>query len=727
LEENMKNFWMTALLITAVSIAAVVNPVKADGIIIPEPPICHPEPCFPPFAPISQSPLAVKEHIVSVTIKDQLAVTRVDQIFINTSSNTVEGTYLFPLPQDAVVQQFALWVDGKPIKGRVLTAEEARQTYEDIVRSMRDPALLEYVGRGAYQACIFPIPPGGESRVELEYSQVLTSDNGLVRYTYPLNTEKFSALPLEKVAVTVELETSNPIRAVYSPSHEVDVIREGQVKAIAGYEAQNIKPDTDFSLYYSYGDDEAMHLFTYRDEKDTEDRDGFFLMLAAPKPDENPERVAKDILLVIDRSGSMDGEKMDQARSAAKYVLSHLGADDRFQITTFSSGVNHYANGMSPAGQSSDAARWVDQINAGGSTDINRALLEAMEYVDADRPTYLLFITDGLPTVGERQSGQILRNIEKATPENLRLFSFGVGFDVDTLLLDTLSQNHHGISTYVKPDEPLDDLLSGFYEKISTPVLTNLEIIVDGVDIYDVYPNRLPDLFQGSQLVITGRYREGGSAKIVLEGQTNNVFHTFQKDDLQFTKQSPSFSDIESGLPRIWAARKIGHLLNILRLEGNDRETIDQIVKLSIRYGIVTPYTSYLVTEPMPLGSVEQERLSAETFRDLQSMPAPSVSGADAVQKAQEQNALSQSDIAPVLSNEAGKIIKTIGARTFVLKENIWIDTTFDPIKSKTRKIGFLSEEYFHLARTRPDIAACLSLGQHVIIVDGGQVLEVVD
>ena len=278
----MRKNWLFSVLLAFSFLASSTGTVLADGIIIPEPPFCDPIPCREPIPPISQSPLTVKEHIVTVKIKDQLAVTHVDQIFVNTGSTTVEGTYIFPLPTGAVVQNFTLWIDGKPVDGKVLSAEDARRTYEDIVRSMRDPALLEYADRGAVQASIFPMAAGEERRVELEYSQALTSDNGLVKYSYPLNTEKFSALPLEKVSVTVELETSSPIRAVYSPSHSVDVQRSDPTSAIASYEASNTKPDTDFDLFYSFGNEEAMHLFTYRDARDPADPDGFFLLLAAP-------------------------------------------------------------------------------------------------------------------------------------------------------------------------------------------------------------------------------------------------------------------------------------------------------------------------------------------------------------------------------------------------------------------------------------------------------------
>lgn len=721
----MRKRTLSGLLLAFVVLMANFVPVQADGIIIPEPPICNPISC--PRPPISQTPLTVKEHIVTVKIKEQLAVTHVDQTFVNTGNSTVEGTYIFPLPTDAVVQNFTLWVAGRPVEGKVLTKEEARRTYEDIVRSMRDPALLEYMDRGALQASIFPIGPGESRRVELEYSQALTADGGLVKYSYPLNTEKFSAEPLEKVSVTVEIETGQPIRAVYSPSHEVDILRDEGNNAVASYEASGIKPDTDFDLFYSFGDEEALHLFTYLDGRDPSDPDGFFLLLAAPRPDVNVEHTVKDILLVIDRSGSMEGEKMRQAKSAAKYVLSHLGEGDRFHVTTFSSGVEQFAPGLSPASDASEAIDWVDSINAGGSTDINRALLGAVEAAESDRPAYLLFLTDGLPTVGTRDSHRILTNFADAAGSNIRIFPFGVGYDVDTLLLDSLSQNHHGASTYVKPEEDLDAILSGFYEKISTPVLTDLLLEFAGIKTYDVYPQPLPDLFQGSQLIVTGRYHDGGTADIRLKGKVNGEPQTFLYENMAFTEESPSTRVPEASLPRLWAARKIGTLLNSIRLEGVEKETVDQIVKLSIRYGIVTPYTSYLVTEPPALGAVEQERLSTQTFGEMKGAAAAPSFGADAVQKAEGQNSLAQSESAPAITSDASQTIKNVGSRTFVLRNGIWTDTAYDPDTMAVKKIKFLSDGYFQLSRSNPSLAACLSLGTQVLVVDGSSVIQIVE
>ena len=726
-------FWL-ALVFLAV-LVSIPTPARADGIIIPDPPICDPGPCLPPpcFSPRPCPPLptmaqlGIRYHRVQVTIEDQVAVTHVDQVFYNPNDWQVEGTYMFPIPLDAAVSGFTLWVDGEPVEGKVLDADEARRTYEEIVSSLRDPALLEYAGRGAVQARIFPIPPGGERRVELEYEQVLLAENGLVRYVYPLNTEKFSALPLEDVAISVEISSSAaPIRAVYSPSHVVDITREGERRVVAGYEANNIRPDADFALYYSLGSDQAFHLMSFRDPTDPADPDGFFLLLLAPRPDAASSRVAKDVILVLDRSGSMEGEKFQQARQALQYILQHLNQEDRFSVIAFSTGMDSYATELRPQADVAEAVAWVDQLGAQGSTDINRALLEAAAIADAERPTYMIFLTDGLPTEGVVDSQQILDNLKREASDNLRLFSFGVGYDVDTFLLDSLAQEHHGASTYVVPGEHLDEVLSAFYTKISTPVMTDLELDFGEAGVYDIYPNPLPDLFAGSQIVIVGRYRQPGSTQVTLTGRVADERQTYRFPEQIFHSETSPLSGA-SALPRLWATRKIGHLLNLVRLNGPDAETIDQIVRLSIRYGIVTPYTSYLVTEPMPLGTAEQSRIAEETINQLQAMPPASASGQAAVEKAADLGALAGAEVPVSASAAEAEIIRQVGARSFVLSAGVWIDTAFDPELMETVKVPFLSQDYFDLVEARADLAAGFALGPRVIALAEGTAYEVTE
>ncbi len=713
----------TSLLVILISTLFFPTAALADGIIIPDPPMCDPGPCPPVIIPMDQ--LVIRYHHVTISIEDQLAVTHVDQVFYNPNDWTIEGTYIFPIPDDAAVSGFTLWVDGQPVEGKVLDATQARQTYEQIVASMRDPALLEYIGRGAVQARIFPIAPQGERRIELEYTQALPAEGGLVRYIYPLNTEQFSALPIESVTISVDIQSSTPIRAVYSPSHEVGVSRESDHHVVVGYEAANVLPNIDFTLYYSLGETEAFHLLTYRDPTDISDPDGFFLVLLAPRIGTIDQVIPKDLILVLDRSGSMDGEKFQQAQQATRYILENLNQGDRFNIITFSTGIQMYASGLRPASEAAEARSWLDSLQAEGSTDINRALLEAAALVDPERSTYLIFLTDGLPTEGVTDSPSILSNFAGSAPDNLRLFAFGVGYDVDTILLDTLVQDHHGRSTYVQPGMNLDEILSSFYSGISTPVLTNLDLRFGDLSVYDLYPHPLPDLFAGSQVILLGRYREGGTTDIDLTGEVNGEMQRFTFSDQVFEDQS-SVNSLHASIPRLWATRKIGYLLNEIRLQGANQEIIDQIVHLSIRYGIVTPYTSYLVTEEVPLGAAEQQRQANETYGQIQAMPTQAPSGQGAVQSAAEAGAMQDAASAPELKGEAINTVRVLGSRTYVLSDGKWIDTAFDPDTMQITKIDFLSQVYFDLVAAHPELADAFALGEQVIALSNGEAYEVI-
>ncbi len=706
-----------SVLLAAV-LAAVPATALADGIIIPEPPICGSRPCPEPI-PFRQ--LAIQYHRVSVSIEDQVAVTHVDQLFRNDNDWVVEGTYVFPLPLDAAASSFTVWVDGEPVQGEVLSREEAREIYEDIVRTMRDPALLEYVDRGAVQASVFPIQPGETRRIELEYSQVLTADAGLLHYRYPLNTEKFSSQPLEEVSISLEVYSADPVRAVYSPTHKVDVSRQGDYRFQAGYEERDVLPDQDFSLYYSVAQEGiGLNLLTYRDPE-AEDDDGFFLLLAAPSVEADPElEIPKDLIFVLDQSGSMEGEKFRQAQEALHFVLDHLNPGDHFNILAFSTGLQPFSHELQPAREAAQAARWVDGLAAAGSTDINRALLEALAQADDERSTYILFLTDGLPTAGETEIDAILRNVREQAPNDLSLFVFGVGYDVDTFLLDSLAGAHHGASTYVTPGQALDEAVSSFYAKVSTPVLTDLALDFGDVIVYDLQPDPLPDLFAGGQLILLGRYRRSGSETIRLSGSVQGSSREFRYPEQVFRRSGgPDF------LPRLWATRKIGALLNEIRLHGPEQELVDQVVKLSIRYGIVTPYTSYLVTEPAALSAEAQENIAEQAYAQILTTPTLTT-GQDAVERAAEEGKIQHAEVAVAPPAEADEILRIIGSRTFRLTEGLWIDTAIDLDRADPLRVPFLSQDYFELAQASPELAAAFALGERVMVSVDGIVYEVV-
>jgi Ca-activated chloride channel family protein len=698
---------------------------RADGVIIVEPPFCDPACPEPTFV---GDQLVVKNHRVDVSIVDQIATTKIDQVFFNQNDWTAEGTYLFPIPEGATIDEFTMIVDGEPVEAKILEADEARAIYEEIVRSMRDPALLEYAGRNVIQASIFPIPPGEERQVQIEYQQVLTIENGLVHYSYPLDTERFSAQPLEQASVRVEVESNEPVRAIYSPSHQIAIDQEDDTHFVAGWEDENVKPDTSFELIYTVSEQTiGANLVSYWDATDDE---GTFLLLAGPGIATEQRPIPKDVVMVLDTSGSMEGEKFEQAQEALTYVLGQLNEEDRFTVVEFSTGVRLFEDELLNTEQVDDAIEWVEDLEATGGTDINGALTEAMELVETERPTYVLFLTDGLPTEGETDINAILENVADETPDNVRLFAFGVGDDVDTILLDTLASEHHGATTYVRPGEPLDDAVASFYGKISTPVLTDVEIEIDGVDVEEIYPQPLPDIFAGTQLVVVGKYSEGGSGTLTVSGMVDGERQTFVYEDQAFVDDAGS--RVNESLPRLWATRKIGYLLNQIRLHGENEEWIEAIVDLSVRYGIVTPYTSYLITEDDILTSAGRDEVVAQEFEEAQSTQAPT-SGGEAVSAAADAGALQDADMAAPTSFESeggdgsggGGAVKSIGSRAFVLQDGVWIETTFDPSTMETEKVEFASDEYFALLESNPDLAEAFALGEQVIAISDGVAYEV--
>jgi Ca-activated chloride channel family protein len=715
----MRRIPVVLLLALLVSLVAPLAS-RAQGVIV-DPPSCDPI-CREPMLIADQ--LTVRSHRVDVSIADQVATTRIDQVFHNPNSWVAEGTYIFPLPPGASISEFTMTVDGEPIEAKLLDADEARRIYDEIVRNLRDPALLEYIGEGAIQASVFPIPPGEDRRIEIEYGEIVPSEAGLSRYRYPLNTERFSAQPLEQVSVRVEVETAEPLRAVYSPSHDVAIDREDDFHVAAGYEESDVRPDTDFELFWSVSPDAiGASIVSHVDAEGQ----GHFLLLAAPGIEADTEIVAKDVIVVLDTSGSMEGEKIAQAKEALLYVLGHLNPEDRFTIVEFSTGAREFSDELLPPSEAEKAAEWVQRLEATGGTDINLALLEALAMAEAERPTMVLFLTDGLPTEGEVDVPRIIDNVTDAAPENVRLFVFGVGDDVDAILLDTLSSQHQGRTTYVRPGEALNEAVSGFYSGITAPVLADVEIDVDGVDVAEIYPNPLPDLFAGSQLIALGTYEDGGEATLTLRGEVNGVPKEFTYP-VSFAQDGGS-----EFLPRLWATRKIGYLINQIRLHGENKELIDAVVDLSLKYGIVTPYTSYLITEDDILSQQAREEAATAIYDSSQGAPA---SGAEAVDRAQEVQALVDADTAaPVpmatyVTDDgeevvASDVLRYAAGRTFVLRDGIWTDTVFDPDQMTPTSVPFASEEYFTLLGEHPELGPAFALGRGVIVVVGDTVYQV--
>ncbi len=675
---------------TAVLVLMFAAKAAGDGIILPDDP--------------TRGQLTVVSHDVDVTAHDGLVTTHVDQVFRNSNPYDIEGRYVFPVPADAAVSGFTMWVDGQPLEARLLDADEARDVYEDYVRQAVDPALLEYVGRDTLSARIFPIPAGGERRVEITYSELLAAESGMYRYRYPLDTERFSARALERVRVVADLSASEPIAAVYSPTHELAITRSEARRAVVVYEEEDVLPAQDFVLYYAVTPSAmGMNLLTYR----APGTDAFFLLAVTPPDLGETSTIPKDIVLVLDRSGSMNGEKIDQAKTALRYIVENLNPDDRFAVLSFSDLVSALYPALVPVAPLAvaETTTWIEELKASGGTNIDLALTQALAlFEDAERPRFLVFLTDGEPTVGETDPVRIAAHALVANDAGARLFAFGVGYDVNTVLLDQLALENHGTTSYVAPGEDLNLSLSTFYRKIASPVLSDVSVTIDGVVTYDVFPRALPDLFGGTQLLILGRARSLGDAEITVAGQTTLGFRS--------TTSMVSFSAsmVEPTLPRLWAGRKIAVILDQIRLYGENNELVNEVIALSREYGIITPYTSFLV---------EGDDLTPEAAADAVYRAAAPASGASAVQASSSLKDLAEDAAAPATT----EAVRVVDDRVYFLRDGVWTDSLY--AGESTLAIKAYSAAAFALIDFVPWIGPHLAVGDRLIVRVGAVYVQI--
>jgi len=795
----MKRFLAFSVLLALAGLVSPVPQARADGFIIVDethwlphpPPWPPPRPWpppqpwpprpIPPPRPYIFAPLEVTYHHVNVKIDGQVATTAVDQEFYNPNPSRLEGTYLFPIPKGAQIDKFTMDIGGKQVEAELLSADKARRIYEDIVRKAKDPALMEYADRDVFKVRVFPIEPHSHKRITISYTQILKADAGLVSYVYPLNTEKFSAAPIKDVSIKVELETKQPLKSVYSPSHDVEIKRHGSRRATAGFEARDVKPDLDFALYFAPEKDElGVNLLAHR----TDGEDGYFLLLASPGVDVDDKRIVpKDVAFVLDTSGSMAGKKLEQAKKALQFCVENLNNGDRFEILRFSTEVEPLFDKLVTATKQNRAKanEFIEGLKPIGGTAIDDALKKALALKseirnpksEIGRVFVVIFLTDGKPTIGTTDEGQIVANVKRENEGRTRVFCFGIGTDVNTHLLDKITEETRAVSQYVLPEEDLEVKVSNFFSKINQPVLANPALKFTGdVRVTKLYPSPLPDLFRGDQLVLVGRYSGRGDSAIVIEGTVNGATRKFT-----YEVSFPRRADEHEFIPRLWATRRVGYLLDEIRLHGENAELKDEVTELARKYGIVTPYTAYLIVEdedrrrvPLAMQSLRDvyadravRREAAENWsyfnraKDGEKAVAGARSGlalksANAPAAAFDQSAfeanralggelfarrygapggVSSGPTAP--STDAKEKLaqyaqqnQFIAGRNFFQNDKQWMDAEVQKLQNaKRQRIQFNSAEYFDFAAKNAKALPYLALGQNVQFVLDGTVYEI--
>ena len=734
---------LTRILLLFSILSGLAGIASGQGVIVPGPCRRCPD---PPRLPLPRA-LPIKSIKIDTKISSQVATTHVEQVFRNDTGAVLEGTYLFPIPEAAAITEFAIWDGDRRLVGEVRPKEEARRIYDEIVRRQRDPGLLEYAGKDLFQASIFPIPAYSDKKLEITYTQVVRAEGGTVSYRYPLGVGR-QITQIGSVAGRVDVESKTPLRNVYSPTHDIDVKRSGETRSVVSFESESGKEPQDFQLFYTVSkEDFGLTLLTHREPG----KQGYFLLMISPKENWNDQEYsAKDIVFVIDTSGSMNEVgKMEKARSALLYGVRILRPRDRFNIISFAGEEHLMETGLIEANEQGLARgeAFVKALRPNGGTNINQSLLAALRQFsesDRERPKMIVFMTDGLPTVDVTNPGRIIDNVRQARRPGVRLFTFGVGYDVNTTLLDKLAAENGGVADYVEPKEDLEVKVSNFFAKVNYPVLTDLQLHMGGAQTDLIYPRELPDLFRGSQVTLIGRYSNEAdlsNVQIVLTGMSGGMSRSYNYSNLKF----PLRTETNEYLPRLWATRRVGWLMEQVRTNGEQKELRDEIVDLGTRYGIVTPYTSYLALEdgrsytsgvpgtaqPMRQGAGNVRLGEARAPKDANAPPSPSpsyngmvITGEQAIQQSKAQR--EQQDVLRVYQEPRSRAVRRVADKTFYLVDGVWTDSEFKAdARLPETVLTFGSDEYFALLKQNPKLASYFALGERVVVVFEGRVYKV--
>jgi Ca-activated chloride channel family protein len=542
--------------------------------------------------------LQIRKESVSIQVRDQVARATVDEVFENFTDRALEATYYLPLPDGAAISGFATWVDGQRVESKVQEKAEAEKTYEDAKARRAEPALLEQEDAGTFKTRVDGVPAHGTKRIEAAFAQILPYDSGVVTLRVPLLVKGHGgAETVNSFKLDLEIADQKKIVELAVPSHpSAKVERVGPSLFRVALAAQDERLDKDLVVTYRTESSRlGLSFIPFKPEGET---DGYFLLLASPQElTTAADIVLKDVVFVFDISGSMqDEDKIGQARQALKRCLASLNDEDRFGIIAFNDSTSPFKAKLvtASAGNRQEAMAFADSLHANGSTNIASALGKGLELLgDGERPRVLVFMTDGQPTVGITDTATIAQTIKDKNSGKTRLFAFGVGTDVNATFLERLAKENRGSHDFVQRGQSIDAVVGGFYAKIARPVLSDLSFDFGEIVTSMQYPDVLPDLYKGSQLVVAGRYRGSGTAQAALKGTLNG-----KQVSMPFTAAFPPAEVSNAFVARLWAQRRIDFLLSQNRLNGEREEAKVEVIALSKQYNIVTPYTSMVAVRP---------------------------------------------------------------------------------------------------------------------------------
>lgn len=660
---------------------------------------------------------------ITVRVTDRVARVQVEEWFRNSGTGLGEGDYIYPLAGESVFSDFSLLQGEEELKGETMDAARARAIYEEIVRRHRDPALIELAGNGLIRARIFPIAAGETRSVTLRYTQVLARAGDAYRFRYiagpraprtPLPSPRPAAgADGAPITFTLVADTGSRFADPFSPTHRLQTSRDGQRLVVRPDEPLHGSVDVFLPLASAAV---GISLATHR----VDHEDGYFMLTLSPGRTQAAP-AARDLAVVVDTSGSMSGEKMEQARQALHRLLGTLNPADRFRLVAFSNRIEAHRPAWTTANREAvtEARAWVDGLTATGGTNIAGALDEAFRTPGQDGRLHLVIvITDGLPTVGETSPDRIAARVE-ATRGEARIFTFGVGYDLHTYLIERIAAAGRGTVDYVDPGEDVEEAVGSLAAKISHPVLVDLSIGGSPVRLKDLQPARLPDLYAGEELVVLGRYAPAAgsaSGELSIAGTRGG-----RREQFAASVDFPVHAASANYIPGLWAARKIGDLMRTIRVEGETAERVAEVRALALRHGLLTEYTSYLVQEPPAIGNAAGGRMPAA---------APTaVSGESAVASARlaatRREAQTAADLAAAeqaataqLARRAGADERNVSGRRFRLDAGVWTDAGHTA-GARVVHVAPFSRAYFDVLAQLPELQPIVTAFDAVTIAGG--------
>jgi Ca-activated chloride channel family protein len=722
---------VAALLAVALSAragAAQDERPERDGPECGRPIMCVRAPCPQP-PPCTARGVERTARDVRVTLDGRVLRYEVTEQWTNRGRSIGEADYVLPLPRGAAFEDLALEIDGEMVTGEALGAGEARRIYEEIVRKQRDPALVEWMGMGVLRTRIFPIQPGETRTVKVRFRAVAEREGDALRVDVPAPRGQGTT---SGTTLRLRWPAGEGFGEAWSPTHRMELSRESdrrvaRIDDAAGTVTMLIPVrDTDRA---------AISVLTHAPQSE----DGYALITLAP-PSIVRRATARDITFVIDVSGSMSGRKLAQAKAAGRQLLGSLGREDRFRLIAFSNDVEEYREGWTAATgtERARAEEWLDDLRAVGGTNISGAMERALEADETNgRLALVLFMTDGAPTVGERRGERIAARAGELRGSR-RVFTFGLGADLNAALLEQVALEGAGTAHFVRPEEDVERVVGVVAQRLSRPVATNLKVRATGVQLRALQPAGRLDLFAGQELTLLARYRvsaipvafgQQGGARITVTGDTPDGPVTWEARAV-----FPARRTTDAFVGRLWATQRVGWLSAERRKNGASEEIDAEMKQLGERWGIPTELTSYLVLEPgMQVPRVGSANVAPRARGDSRRLEQVVVTGtadsrgagaasnapaappavqqfesAKAAAEMRESRSLAMSDA----TNASGR--RSTTTRTFALKDSVWTDDRPAAANARTISIKPFSPAYFAAMERVSELREIFALGERV-------------